>query len=329
MSSVATNRISEMWNCADSTQSDMQPKQFPFRELDATPTPYPPYQGQPYWHQSDYPHMHQNAAYVSKMYQNRLQDTADAVKLEPQNWQNYPINSDYSDGRAYVDAVNKWRTMNSDGNYYKQYCETGHQNFSYDARANTAALLPNQTYIESKQDIKTQHRASPSQCSIPDSNYGSPSSSTSLKPASPEQEDSPNLRALLTKPMKRRSPYSQCEKSYKQESLQRLVCQRPETEYGWAKNETECDLSQFHGGYEGANDDSRLSIKKLDQKGAAGGADAAGCPDVTRVEPEAPAIKADYTENKMAAAAPGVHGFYPWMKTTGKQFEAFIMYCNN
>ncbi|KAG6453341.1 hypothetical protein O3G_MSEX008110 [Manduca sexta] len=307
MSSVATNRASEMWNCADvNDNSARQTKYYGNKQYAMTPANYYNYQNF-YPQNPEYAHM-LSANYPGKMYEQNVSNGV--VKSEPQ-WQGYASN--YNMNNTNLDMVQKWREMN----YYAH----PHENYASDGRMYP---LINQGVYDRGEDVRSIN--SPSQCSIPES-YGSPQSVTgNFKPPSPESNDSPNLRALLTKPKSNNNPspyFVKCEKPYSQEMLQQM----PYTEEvgEWQKtNETaaekECNLSQFHGGFE--NLEGQTSIKKdavggapAPSEGAQSSQDPAeSCQEVTRVE--AGGNNADYAENKMAAAAE-VQAFYPWMKGIG------------
>lgn len=323
MSSLAaTNRPSDMWNnCADvNPQSALQAKQYGYRQYPTLPDGYS-YQNNGYNFQNcdNVQAPPATAAYAAKMYGNRNQIDEQAVKPEPVSWQdhtNYANSNNYSN----VDMINRWKEMNANLPYYKYHYENGY--YAYDQRVDHM----NQGYVDTKAD-DSRSITSPSQCSIPETNYGSPGSNTSnAKPASPEIEDSPNLRALLMKPKTRKSPsYLRNVKSYKQEAIQRLVSQRAKVSE-WEKNneaasDIQCNLSQFHGGLRGNGEDQNQ------KSGAVGGANgpedevAASsmkpCQEVTRVEAGGDnADSADYSDGKMAAVS-DTNGIYPWMKTIG------------
>lgn len=320
MSSVAaSNRASEMWNnCADvNNPSARQNKHYSYK-------PYPPVSSNLYNYQSncfsqsyDYPTSH-NIDYASKMYGHNNQCDA-VVKTEP-NWQNYPGN--YMNDNVNMEMVNRWREMN-------YYAQQQYDNCAYDQRMNNASILDNKG-----EDSRTVN--SPGQCSIPETSYGSPHSTSShLKPASPEHEDSPNLRALLTKPQTKKSAtyFVKNEKAFAQE-MQRMmfntndVCDWEKTNEG--SPEKECNLSQFHGGFETEGQTSAKS--KGNVGGAAVAKEAASsslepsaepCQEVTRVA--AGGDTANYAENKMAAA-PDAQGFYPWMKGVAGWYNKLIRF---
>lgn len=310
MSSVATtNRASEMWNnCADVTsQSAREAKQYSYGQYPViSPNPYN-YQNNYYAPNCDYSNT--LSGYSGRPYGNNNQSDG-IVKSEPGNWHGYPTNYMH-DNHSNFDMINKWREMN----YYSQQQQLG--NYGYDQRINP---LRNQPTPERSEDATSIN--SPSQCQVGDMNYGSPQSvSSNIKSA--EEEDSPNLRALLTKPQtKKPMPYFvKADKPYAQEMLQRMIYHADDVG-DWEKNnevspEKECNLSQFHGGFE--NSKGQASIKSEDAVGGAGTEGAPSsleepCQDVTRVE--AGGDNADYAENKMAAAS-DVQGYYPWMKSVG------------
>ncbi|XP_063541584.1 homeobox protein Hox-B5a-like [Cydia strobilella] len=295
-SAATTNRAHDMWNnCADMiNQGDLQMKQYNYKPM--MPNLYN-YQNNAYSANADYypPYM-QSADFYKAYGGNEQSDTV--VKSEPGNWQNY--HSNYTDSHANMEMVNRWREMN----YYRQ--QQQHQNtYGYDQRRNMASQVP----LDAVERDETRSINSPGQCSLPETSYGSPQSVTSAKPASPEA-DSGKLRALLSKP-KKNEPY----KSYTQEILQRMMNQ-PDPITDWEKKneikaDKECNLSQFHGGYEAEGQTSVKSTGGAAKEAPSSGVD---CQDVTRVE--AGGDNADYDDTKMAAAA-DVQGFYPWMKTIG------------
>jgi hypothetical protein len=308
MSSVATgNRASEMWNnCADvNNQSAKEVKHYGYGQYSVMPqTPYN-YQNNFYPPNCDYS--------TPNGYVRGFGNTSDGiVKSEPDNWQGYESNYMHN-SHANMDMINKWREIN----YYTQQQQL--HSYGYEQKVNP---LRNQALSDNRsEDARSIH--SPNPCNVSEMNYGSPQSVSSHKPSSPSQEDSPNLRALLSKPQTKKSmPYFvKCDKPFAQDMLQRMIYHADDGSE-WEKNneapsEKECNLSQFHGGFEGS--EGQASIKS---KGAVGGAlakegapsslESVPCQDVTRVE--AGGDNADYAENKMAAAAE-VQGYYPWMKS--------------
>lgn len=320
MSSVATtNRASEMWNnCADVTnQTVTQTKHYDYRQYPMMPHYYN-YQNNFYSHNSDYSNV-TSADYAEKTYGSDRQSD-NIVKSEPTSWQGYPANYMNGNSQANMEMISKWRQMN-------YYAQQQHESYMYDQRMNP---LSNQNCSETKGE-DTHSISSPGQCSLPETSYGSPqSTSSNIKSASPDNEDSPNLRALLSKPQsrKRQQYFVKTDKSLKQEMLQRMMYQTEVEE--WEKtNETatekECNLSQFHGGFEIEGQTSIKSkvavggaLAPLSSEGAASSADPTEpCHDVTRVE--AGGDNADYAENKMAVA-PDAQGYYPWMKGVGGKF---------
>lgn len=326
---VTTNRASEMWNNgADvNNQSVTQTKHYGHRQYPMMPHYYN-YQNNFYSQNSDYSNI-TSADYAEKMYGSDRQSD-NVVKSEPTNWQGYPANYMNGSSQANMEMITKWREMN----YYAQ--QQHHENYTYDPRMTP---LVNQNCLDTQgEDVRSLN--SPGQCSLPDTSYGSPrSTSSNVKSSSPVDEDSPNLRALLTKPPtgKRQQYFVKSDKSFKQEMLQRIMYQTEVED--WEKtNETasekECNLSQFHGGFE---IEGQTSIKSkgavggahapLSSEGAASSADPTEpCQDVTRVE--AGGDNADYAENKMAAA-PDAHGFYPWMKGVGGKYYNFKKMINH
>lgn len=314
MSSVAaTNRAGEMWNSVDvNNHSAKDTKHYSYRQYPAMPHYYN-YQNNFYSQNCDYSNV-TNADHTTKVYGSDIQ-SENLVKTEPAHWQGYP---NYVNGNNHhnMEMISKWREMN-------YYAQQQYEHYGYDQRINQ---LPSQHCMDPiSEDARSIN--SPSQCSVSDTNYGSPQSVTSNVKVTPEDDDSPNLRALLTKPRIKKTPayFVKSEKSRKQEVMQRMMYPTGEVE-DWEKNnetatETECNLSQFHGGFENSVE-GQTSIKS---KGAVGGAPAASegaqsssdaepCQNVTRVE--AGGDNTDYTENKMAAA-PDAQAYYPWMKGVG------------
>lgn len=333
MSSVAaTNRASEMWNSVDvNNPSAKDTKHYGYRQYPAMPHYYN-YQNNFYSQNCDYSNV-SNADYTTKVYGSDIH-SENLVKTEPAHWQGYPANYVNGNNHHNMEMISKWREIN----YYTQQ---QHEQYGYDQRI---TQLPNQNCMDPKSE-DTRSINSPSQCSVSDTNYGSPQSVSSNVKVTPEDDDSPNLRSLLTKPRIKRTPayFVKSEKSYKQEMLQRMMYPTSEVE-DWEKNnetatETECNLSQFHGGFE-SSVEGQTSIKS---KGTVGGAPAASegapsssdaepCQDVTRVE--AGGDNTDYAENKMAAA-PDAQAYYPWMKGVGgklnkySQFNVLKKNCDN
>lgn len=314
MSSVtATNRASEMWNSADvNNHSARDTKSYGYRQYPAMPHYYN-YQNNFYSQNCDYSNV-SHVDYATKVYGSDNYNE-NLVKTEPAHWQGYPVNYN-GNNHPNMEMINKWREMN-------YYAQQQHQHHGYDQRMNQ---LPSQNCMDPKSE-DARPINSPSQCSVSDTNYGSPQSVSSNLKANPEDDDSPNLRALLTKPRVKitSSHFLKSEISFKQETMQRMTFLTGEIE-DWEKNnetatETECNLSQFHGGFENSVE-GQTSIKS---KGTVGGAPAASegapssldaepCQDVTRVE--AGGDNADYAENKMAAAS-DAQTYYPWMKGVG------------
>ncbi|CAD0200346.1 unnamed protein product [Chrysodeixis includens] len=309
MSTAATtNRASEMWNnhIDVNAESVRQSKQNAYKQYPTMANEYYNYQNHYYPQNCDYSNV--LSAGYGKMY--GQESSEGVVKTEPTPWPAYHPN--YMNGnQTNMKMINRWREMSS-------YAQQQQENYGYDQRVNTV----NQIKADKAEEVRMIN--SPGQSSIPDTSYGSPQSTTSnFKPPTPEADDSPNLRALLSKPKAENpSPYfMKCDKTYSQEMLQRMMFNAEEVSE-WEKNnervEKECNLSQFHGGYERV--EGQTSIKK----DAVGGALAEGaqssqesveaCQDVTRVE--AGGDNADYAENKMAAAQ-DVQAFYPWMKSVG------------
>ncbi|KAI5646929.1 homeobox domain-containing protein [Phthorimaea operculella] len=307
MSSVAaTNRASEMWNGDVNNQSVGQAKHYNYGQYPYAPY-YDNYQNNFYSQNCDYSSAVNNE-YEGKMYRSD-NNIESVIKSEPTNWQNYHANMNPT--HSTTEMISKWRELN----YYAQHQHQQHENYEYDQRIN-------QNYTDTKAD-DTRSITSPGQCSLPETSYGSPQSATSnAQAATPETDDSPNLRALLTKPRtKRPTPYFiKDDKPYKQELMQSLMYRTNENKDWEKNNETEpkkeCNLSQFHGGFESG--EGQTSIKSKDAVGGAAevaqsSPTPARCQDVTRVD--AGGDNADYAENKMAAAPDAQ--YYPWMKGVG------------
>ncbi|CAK1579295.1 unnamed protein product [Parnassius mnemosyne] len=301
MSSVAaSNRANDMWtNSVDLySQSIRQANhshsyQYPTMQ-------YHQYQNNYYPQTSEYSQI-QNTDHLNKSSHN---PNNSVVKSEPVNWHNYP--SDYGN-HVNIEMINKWREMN----YYAQH------NNSYGINQRNSG---NACYESKCEDIRSVD--SPGQCSLSEASYGSPrSTSSAVKLANPEEEDSPNLRALLTQRVdKKIQPFYGNDNSCNQESMQRF---RTTDIRNWKRNEiTDVDknLNQFHGEFQNIVEDQT----KTTGKNAVGVAPFAKesaqsslgtketCQDMTRVN--AGGDNADYSENKMAAA-PDVQAFYPWMKS--------------
>ncbi|KAJ0177747.1 hypothetical protein K1T71_006620 [Dendrolimus kikuchii] len=307
MSSAATtNRASEMWNnCVDlNSQSVRQSKHYSYKQYSNMS---PDYNYHGYYHQNnDYSNM-LSASYQGKECgQNNQSDVT--VKSEPNHWHGYQAS--YMGGdQVNMEMVNRWREMN----YYSQQ---PHDNYGYVQRMNH--LTPN--CADKNEDVRSIN--SPSQCSIPES-YGSTQSLNShFKPASPEQEDLPKLRALLTKPKPRKSsPYLiKTDKAYAQDISQRVYRDHGSYEkINENVTEKECNLSQFHGEYENlegqdSNMNSAMGGAPTSEGAPSSKETAESCQDLTRVE--SGGDNADYLENKMAASTSEVvNGFYPWMKS--------------
>ncbi|XP_023954087.2 homeobox protein Hox-B5a [Bicyclus anynana] len=301
MTSATTNRASDMWNNSAPVNSQTA-RQMPYGyQYPVNPNFYN-------YHSNFYP---QNSDYSSEYYNNRSLGSSASnkiVKTEPGNWPNYPC---YSDGeQKNMDMVNKWREMHA-------YTQQHYDNYSYEQGIQT---ITNGSGSDVKgEDVRSIN--SPSQCSIPDTNYGSPQSASSAV-KSPEEDDSPNLRALLTKANMKRLQY---DKSYTQEVMQRMTYRANETE-DWIKTngtavETESNLLQFHGEYESGLDGHTKTKDQHSMGGAPNASEGAkssdaseNCQAMTRVD--AVGDNEDYADNKMAAV-PEVQGFYPWMKNVG------------
>ncbi|CAB3235521.1 unnamed protein product [Arctia plantaginis] len=306
---ATTNHASEMWNSNTdvNAQSALHPKQNAYKQFSTMAPEY--YNHQNNYYSQNFNYSNTISAGYDKMYG---QDQSEGiVKMEPSTWQGY--HPDYFNvPQSNMEMINRWREMN----YYAQQQQ---KNYGYEQRSNQVNQVSNN--FEPKNLNDAGMIKSPSLCSPPDTRYGSPQSATSnVQPPTPEVEDSPNLRALLSKTgSKKSSPYyGKCDKAYTQDILQSVMFTSEEV-HDWKKNnvitEKECNLSQFHGGYGTVG--SQTSIKKDAVGGAADDApssqeSAEACQDVTRVE--AGGDNTDYTENKMAAAQ-DAQGFYPWMKS--------------
>ncbi|XP_013139463.1 PREDICTED: homeobox protein Hox-D10a-like [Papilio polytes] len=300
MSSVAAgNRASDMWtNSADLySQSVRQANPNHAYQYPTPPNGFTHYQNNFYQQNSEYPHVPSDV--MNKNYHNSPNSV---VKSEPIHWHNYP---DYGN-QMNLDMVNKWRELN----YYSQHNGFDQRN-----------IASNTCYEAKSDDVRSLN--SPGQCSVSENSYGSPHSTSSVnKLTNPDEEDSPNLRALLTKSHDRKiSPYyAKYDKTYTQEAAQRY---RVTDVNDWAKTkmqETDRNLLQFHGEFKS---EDQTKSKRIDANIEAPiakestpsslGTDES-CQDVTRVS--AGGDNVDYGENKMAAV-PDVQAFYPWMKSTG------------
>lgn len=306
MSSVATtNRASEMWTNDPVNQSDN--KQYGYRQY-PNMHPYYNYQNHFYAQNSGYSNT-MSADHPGKMYGHNQREAV--VKSEPGHWPTY---TDYMNDQGNADMVNKWREMNF-------YSQQQYDNCGYDQRLNQRNGRSDMTHDDAR-SIN-----SPGQCSIPETSYGSPQS-TASNMKTLEQEDSPNLRALLSKPQNSKSPtfFNKNDKSYTHDVVQRMML-NPEEIRGWEKTneivkEKESNLPQFHGGY---SSKGQTSIKKDAMGGALVEEESASslqeptepCQDVTRVGASANTV--DYAENKMAATVEG-QTFYPWMKSVNGKY---------
>lgn len=304
MSSVATtNRTSEMWNNVEVNNSSADKhyglKQYP------TMNHYYNYQNNIYAQNCDYSNV-TSAGYPNKFY--GQYPSEGVVKTEPGNWHAYhnPTNNQMN-----AEMLNKWKEMS----YYSQQ---PYADYSYDQSLNPVSQ-------QCSDDARSIN--SPGQCSIPETSYGSPqSTSSNVKSRTPEIDDCSNLRALLTKPQAKKPArsaafFGSSDKLYSQEIVQQMMLNSKEINE-WQKCdkrtfEKKCNLTQFHGRFDGEGQTS-------DKEVAVGGApvqsevaqssreSAERCQDVTRVEAGGDA--ADYVENKMAAATEA-QAFYPWMKS--------------
>lgn len=296
MSSAATtNRASEMWNNVEVNNLNAA-KNYGYKQYPSM-NGYYNYHNSSYSQNSDY--MVSSAGYQAKMYGQHPNEAF--VKTEPVNWQGYPNHMN-------AEMINKWREIN----YYSQQ--------SYGDYSCDQTIHPlTQQYSDDARSIN-----SPGQCSIPDTSYGSPqSTSSNVKSRTPEVDDSPNLRALLTKPETKKpsSYFVKTHKTYSQDMLQQMMNSREISE--WEKSDKttakkECNLTQFHGRFDS---EGQTSVKEVAVGGAPVQSEVAPssrepperCQDVTRVETGGDAV--DYAENKMAAATEA-QGYYPWMKST-------------
>ncbi|XP_068623907.1 segmentation protein fushi tarazu-like [Battus philenor] len=307
MSSIAaSSRASDMWtNSAEHNPPAMQQSHQHYAyQCPPGSNGFPPHQNHYYSQNLEYFHA-QNSNITNKSYQ-----STSGIKSEPMNWHNnYP--SDYNN-QVNIEMINKWREIN----YYAQY-----NNGGMDQRN----LAGNTNYESKTEDVRSVN--SPGQCSMSETSYGSPqSSSSALKLTNAEDEDSPNLRALLSKaPDRKMQPYyGKYENLYTQEAMQ--GSSQVDVNAGWKKTETgdfDQKLSQFHGELPNGVED-QTKIKGKDSVGVAPFAKESAqsspgaeetCQDVTRVN--AGGDNADYGENKMAAVS-DVQAFYPWMKSSGE-----------
>lgn len=329
MSSLTSmKRVSEMWNnCSgldtDSTVNNKQHvlyKQYNengFYHNDYAAQHYPSY-GQ----LNNYSHVSQD---YSKLHGNVNQNES-VVKSEPAPWYYY----------QYGGAVDVSKSNELNQYYHKQRHETSYGNYEYDTRMQHN--IQQHYVMNTMSNYKAQ--ISPTGSSTSDNNYRPPSNSdTSLFP-NQELDDSPNLRALLVNSNTRKwSPYhTKDRQSFK--PIQSEISHEMATKNAWTKNrsgitgQSECNLSEFHGGYDATTDNSQTSIKSDPEHkaviagGGAGSAnagegapsslaaasDAVNCQDMTRVE--AGGDKADYADDNMAAST-DTQGIYPWMKSIG------------
>ncbi|CAH2040443.1 unnamed protein product, partial [Iphiclides podalirius] len=303
-SAAATNRASDMWtNSADLYSHSVRQANHSHGFQYPSAPGYHQYQNTFYSQNTDYSHV-QNTEAMNKPSQNVNNSI---VKTEPVNWHNYP--TEYGN-QVNLEMINKWREIN----YYAQHNE----NYAFEQRS----LIGSAGYESKSDEIRSVN--SPGQCSMSEASYGSPhSTSSAIKLSNPDEEDSPNLRALLTKTHDKIQPfYGKYEKNYAPESLQRY---RATDVNVWKKTETadiDRNLSQFHGEFQNSVKE-QTEIKGKDAVGVAPFAkesaqsslgSAENCQDMTRVNTGGD--NPDYGENKMAAA-PEVQAFYPWMKSTG------------
>lgn len=314
MSSVAApNRVSDMWNSVDMNHQSAVPiKNYGLRQNTVSSETFG------YENRFNYSHMPTSAAYAARMCTERQDLGNTMIKSEPVSWQNYSNDNSAFAQQSNPEMVNRWRDINP----YYRYAYNNNCNYGYEQRiSNHFPTATNANYLDNIIDDGRSIN-SPGQCSIPETSYGSPSSCTSSgKPASPTHDDSPNLRALLTKPKSRKSPPYYV----KDKSAKHSANHKPKVP-GWDKSEPDLhfNLPQFHGGLEANTQSQALaledSIGKLGgaiankNKGAASSLEAepASCPDVTRVQ--AGGDKTDYTDSKMAADEES-NGVYPWMKS--------------
>ncbi|VVC88471.1 unnamed protein product [Leptidea sinapis] len=308
MSSAATtNRASDMWNSADvNSQSAKQPYNYGYQY---------PFSPNAYNHQIVQP----NSDYNDHQANGKLYDPnnpTSVVKSEPINWQNYSMNYANGNSHANMEMINKWREMS----YYSQQ----YDNYQYEHNNRT---LINNSYLDSRYNTRPVN--SPSQCSLPETSYGSPHSVSSVVKSS-EDDDTPKLsqafRAFLDKSkpsingnIKHQGYDIKSDETYSQQPYQqKFMCQTTELE-NWEKHNEElvakkCNLEQFHG------DDADEVKARGKEVGRAAVSDSTkanaieSCQDMTRVD--AGGDNEDYSENKMATNSEA-QGFYPWMKSIG------------
>ncbi|XP_026759888.3 homeobox protein Hox-A5-like [Galleria mellonella] len=311
LSIAASNRANKMWNNSNEVNSEnARQKHYDYKY------PIVPNNGYNVPNNSYAPNCEYSnscVGYSVNVYENNnLSNTA--VKTESCNWPNYPANY-MNENNTNLEIDNRWREM--------PYCTQQYvDNYNYDQRGNQ--LITQNGQIIKNEDAR--HVISPGQCSISDTSYGS-SASSHLNPATPEIDDSPNLRSLLTKSQPKNSMpcIIESDKVYSQEIQQMMFPNHEITDWGKNKRTSkrkERNLSQFHGGYKSSEGQTSVQTE-----GTMGGASVAKegaplskkraaepCQDVTRVAPGGD--NANYTENKMAGAT-DAQAIYPWMKAVG------------
>ncbi|XP_022113567.2 segmentation protein fushi tarazu-like [Pieris rapae] len=294
MSSVATtNRANEMWNSEVNSQS-AKPYNY------AHQYPISPHF---YNYQNAY---NQNSDYSGQNVAKYGPNDQNCIKSEPANWQNYSMNYANGNSHANIEMINKWREMS----YYSQQYD------NYEYQGNSAPV--NNAVLDARLAVKPVN--SPSQCSLPETSYGSPHSVSSAIKS--EDDDSPNLRALLTK-SKSNAYLNKFSDTYAQETIQKMMYHSTDVE-NWEKTETKIEndhnLPQFHGGYKNNVDELKARSNEVgrpiaDCKGVKSSANTIeSCQEMTRVD--AGGNNEDYIENKMATI-PETQGYYPWMKSSG------------
>lgn len=324
-----------MWcNSADSVnQSVVQEIQFAHKDNGymGYQIPYQNYQG--YTQHTEFSHIPSDYSNYAKYYAQNHQNLHVAVKAEPGFWNqhsyyNHTADSSKTEADKYMELSNH--------PFYKQ-CNEEHINYNYDPKG----MSKNLGFSHSANKINTQQRDSPALSVLSNSNYGSASSNASPvnNTVSTLSDDSPNLRAMLTKPLAHRwTPYGVTNT----EAIQAEVNQQSKTELpdwesvGVGAAQSECNLREFHGRYDASHSNTQASIKdKREHKGnatvgVAGISQGEGassllatetenCQDMTRVDAGG---DKDYVEDKMAAD----QGIYPWMKSTNCKIYLRLFY---
>ncbi|XP_050349527.1 homeobox protein Hox-B5a-like [Nymphalis io] len=298
-----TSRTSDMWNNSAQVNSQNVKQPHYGYQYPVTPNAY---------------NFHNNFSSQSSDYSNhhynRLQGLNNScnkiVKIEP-NWQNYPMNNMNNGDQTNAEMINRWREMN-------MYSHQQYGHFGYEQGLHS--IVNNHGLDIKGEDARSIN--SPSQCSLPDTSYGSPQScSSAVKSTSQEEEDLPHLTAILSNlSVQRPSHYN---KPFIHEMMQCMSynasdCDENSRKYTEAMEVSETDLPQFHGEYK----NNIVGHAKITMGGAPVAIKDAkssedkseNCHDMTRVE--AGGDNKDYAENNMAAI-PEVQGFYPWMKSIG------------